>query len=725
MPDDHALLEDLIDDGKIGEARRVLEKISPETKAEESLRYAIAEQLITQAELGENPGQADLETYLGASIKRWERLKFADKLLELWLGDLSRGGGIEAVWFEFSRLWEKIPKPQQTRVTAALVRLALAQERADLAAAIFEQTHGGTPRITPQALELSRLYRLAGMTAKAVQALENATGPAVTDLRIALLRELNANDRALVELLAELEVAESLSSDQIELLVAVARGAGQPGRAVPWIERYLQSHPESLAMWRALVVVQRESGEATGAAASQAHVVTLSDRAPQELREWGRLLEGSGQPHEAFDAWSELSLLGDRAALDRLMALNPGLYRDRDLAEVLLEVVPVENHDDYTLTLARMLTGLGRYDESVEAYEAYFEAVPVDTVAMLELAVLQIELYRYDEASRWLQRIKMSDEAQPDTRRKLADAWAALGEFELALAEYRAVAEATGLMDDYGSYFRLARGLGSYEDFVSGLEGVVSTAEADASNYLTLAYGYQLLGEETKAKQTLRDGMARFPENAEMPMRLAYAYSDAKQFRVAQEVVELHPGLGTQVEPTRLYLLLMRLNNDTAAEKRFLERQLSEAVINDPESKQTLARIYLLQGELETAEKYLRELHADLPDDWDVTGDLIVVLQRRGKAKEAQRILAPLLASDHAMAWQLAASVASELGNYADAEVYQTKYLAMVDPATATDWGALGDIRLSRGDVEGSKRAYRRALRAMQLTVLAESKGQP
>jgi len=104
--------------------------------------------------------------------------------------------------------------------------------------------------------------------------------------------------------------------------------------------------------------------------------------------------------------------------------------------------------------------------------------------------------------------------------------------------------------------FDLARGIGEYDDFVAGLEGVVESDEVVAADYLTLAYGYQLLGKDVLAKKALRDGMAKFPENAEMPMRLAYAYSDAKRYRDAQEIIRLHPEIGTAVEPTRLYLIL-------------------------------------------------------------------------------------------------------------------------------------------------------------------------
>lgn len=725
MPDDPTLLEDLIRDQKTAEARRVLEKIPRSERKVDALRYAIAEQRIEQIELGVEPGEADIESYVIRAAKRWKDYAFSDRLLLIWIVDLPRLKSLDLAWLNLTGNWADVPHTQRVRLNEVLVDLSLEMERAELGAALYAQTYGESPELSHHAKELARLFRLAGDADRALHALEKAPGNDLGALRIALLRELNSNDRALTELLKEIENETAMSSEKIQQLVVIARSAGQSGRAIPQTLKFLEANPSDLVVSQGLVILQRESGQAIEAAASQAKVVSLSGRDPAELREWGRLLEGAGQPNEAFDVWIELSLQEDRVALDRMMALNPGLYRDRELADVLLANVPVENQADYTLSLAQLLSTLGRYDEAVIAYELYFDAVPKDHVAMLELAVLEIELYRYAEAAKWLQRVKSEGQGTPSTRRKLGDAWTAMGEFNLALDEYRAVAEATGLLDDYGSYFRLARGVGAHEDFVAGLEGIIRKDAAEPANYLTLSYGYQLLGDEDRSRATLREGMVRFPKNEDMPMRLAYAYSDEKRYREAQEVLGLHPELGRKIEPTRLYLILMRLNEDVVAEKRFLQRKLPDVVQNDPESKQHLARIHSTQGRLDVAERMLRELHDSFPTDWDLSAELIYVLQRRGKHEAAQLLLEPLLVEGSAQAWRLAADVAIQMGEYVNAEGYQVKYLALVSPALPTDWGALGDIRLSRGDRVGAKRAYTRALRELQLTLLASAESEP
>ncbi|MCF3651876.1 tetratricopeptide repeat protein [Opitutaceae bacterium LMO-CP1] len=529
---------------------------------------------------------------------------------------------------------------------------------------------------------------------------------------------MNRNREALNLLLAEATATDEWEAPQVERIAALARAAGEPQVALPIVSAFAAANPEMLAAWRLLGALQRENGRSEAARETQQRVVELTDRDADELRTFAQLLEGTGRPGEAFDVWWELGMKGDRHALDRLVALNPGLYRDHDLLQVLDRMVPVAGHDEYTLLQARFLTEVGRYGEAVEAYRQFLEAEPEAVASWLELARLEVELYRYADAAEHIERVEALGADSVEIRRQLADVWVALGDYEKALPLYRAVAETSGEMDDYGAYFRLARGLGAYEDYVAGLRGVVESAEATASDHVTLAYGYNLLGQPEEAREVLRAGMQRFPEDSEIRLRLAYAFSDVKRYHDAQLVTEGYPGLGSNVEMVRLHLLMMRLNNDLEAERAFLRRELTEAVRADPEVRQALSRAHLAAGQNLEAEQLLRGLAAEFPDDWDILGDLILVMQRLNHNEEAQALLAPHLAADDPRAFKLAADVAAALGEYAKAEQYQIRYLSLVSPAEPTSWGALGDIRLARGDRTGAKRAYQRALRELQFQLL-------
>lgn len=714
LPDDPTLLEKLIEDGKADEAQRQLDQVTPEAFSADPIRYEAAQQRINRLQVWNAKSPGDWEAYLLDAIARWQRNEFAIELLEIWVDDLNQLKDIEPVWEAIARDWALVPGAVRRAVVDRLVALALAHDRPGLAATVHAGTYGESPPDDVTALELARLFRLQGENARALTALNRANSPRAKAMRLTLLRELNQNAAALDQLLAEGAPAGGWTMETITTLTQVARGSAQAEKAIPAVRQFLSQDPGNLEAWRMLVALQRESGSAEAAAASQSRVVGLTDRASDELREWGRLLEGSGQPAKAFDAYAELAARGDIPALERMIALNPGLFRDRELARVLADMVPVPRHDDYTLLLGRILAKLGRYDESIAAYQLYLEVAPRDREALFELGILAIEIYEYQLAVDMLQRIKEADGSDVATIRRLGDAWVKLGEYENALAEYRLAAEMSGLPDDFGNYFRLARVLGDYDGFVAGLEGVVASDEATPSDYLTLAYGYQLLNQDSEAKRVLREGMARFPQNPEIPMRLGYALGDAKRFLEAQEVMSLHPRLGVEVEPTRYYLLLMRLNNDVAAERRFLERDFPDAVWRDPESQRAFASAYLATGQLGNAEEILRQAHAANPMDWELAADLLRVLQQRQKHPEAMRILQPLLDSDVPEASKLAAEVFSSLGRYREAEHHQTRYLEIADPVLPIDWGTLGDIRSSRGDFEGAKRAYRRAVQVFQ-----------
>lgn len=721
LPDDPTLLENLIEDGKAAAAQRQLDQVTEAAYAADPLRYEVAQQRIDRLVIEASDGGEDWPAYLLSAVRRWQENGFAAALWEIWSPDLGRLVDIEPVWLELVRTWGAMPQATRLSVVDPMVTLALARERPDLAAEVFAATYGEAPPEEAAALELARLRRLQGDPAVALVALSAVESPAVAAVRLGLLRELNRNAEALDLLLGSAAPAEAWSLAALQRLGEVARGAQQSARAIPVVQAFVARHPDSQAAWRLLVVLQRESEQAVEAAQSQARVVALTDRELAELKEWARLLEGSQQPDQAFDVYLEIGRQGDVPALERLVALNPGLFRDRDLAAVLGELVPVPNHDDYSLLYARILANLGRYDESIQAYQLYLKTTPRDRAAQFELAILAAEVFEYELAAEVLRRIKDSGIEEVATRRRLGDVWSKVGEYEQALAEYRAAALASGLPDDYGNFLRMARVLGRYDDFVLGLEGVVASSEATPSDYLTLAYGYQLLGQEPEAKRVMREGMQRFPDNPVIPLRLGYAYGDAQRFQEAQAVMARHPELGTAIEPTRFYLLLMRLNNDLAAERAFLASDLAPLVGADAETRRLLAGAYTATRQLARAEDLLRGLHAEEPLHWEIAADLVRVLQLRQKADEAVVILRTLLDENDPARLQLAVEVYSALGQYGEAEYYQTRYLEMADPVLPLDWGTLGDIRSSRGDFRGSKAAYREAVRVFQAGLMTEA----
>ena len=165
----------------------------------------------------------------------------------------------------------------------------------------------------------------------------------------------------------------------------------------------------------------------------------------------------------------------------------------------------------------------------------------------------------------------------------------------------------------------------------------------------------------------------------------------------------------------------MRLNNDIEAERQFLKSNLSPLVLADTEARRLLARAYTSTRQLAKAEAMLRDLHRGDSRNWEIAADLVRVLQLRQKGSEAVALLKPLLQSGGPERMKLAAEVFSNLGDYREAERYQSRYIEVADPVVAADWGALGDIRSSRGNFRGAKDAYRKAVQVFQERLVMEA----
>ena len=86
------------------------------------------------------------------------------------------------------------------------------------------------------------------------------------------------------------------------------------------------------------------------------------------------------------------------------------------------------------------------------------------------------------------------------------------------------------------------------------------------------------------------------------------------------------------------------------------------------------------------------------------------LLSGLGKLKQAEKVILPYLAQPSRDMLKLAAQVYAAAGQYRTAEKYQLQYLANLRQGRAEAWGFLGDIQLSRGDKQLSRRSYHRGL---------------
>ncbi len=723
LPDDPQLIDNLLRDGQTKEARRQFDKVSPAKRAQSADRYRLLELQLARRELPPDDPPA-LDGYWRRALGAWRESRFADAIFFEFRPSIARLRDPAAAWSALAPDFSRAPDRQRAWLVEDFTRAALAAGQEATAAEVFAAGQPAANRTPTDALELARLWQLAGRADAALAALGEDLSPAVTQRRLELLRALNRSREALTLLRARFAAQPDLvaGAAAVEEFGTVALQAGAPAEAVPIYQRHLEKNPRDLAALRRLRDLLVAAGQPAVAAEIARQAAALSARDGNDGRELARILEWSGAPGAAFDAWLEVARAGDLAALDRLIALNPGLYRDNELVAVLERVVPVANRGDYTLHLARLEVTQGRYEQARDYYERYLTAEPASVDVMIELARLLTGLNRFDDAETWLRRGDAARPGDPVVRREIAAVLVLQGRHIEALALYADLARHSPGEDIIEPYTRLAESLGRYDELVRGLRlRIAQAAEPSARDYLMLAYGHEVSGDSAQRRAALDEGLRKLPGSDELRLQLAIAFAASKDFARAQTTLAAHPRLREDPAATALFLETMRLNNDTAAERDFLATPFADAVASDESVRERLARAREGMREYAEAERLWRELLAARPQDPERTADLARVLFLRGRAKDTKALLAPLLREPTPPILRLAADIAQAAGDHRAAERYQVAYLAARRSAPATEWSALGDIRLTRGDRAGAKRAYAEALRRLQAQIASQA----
>ncbi|WP_438483585.1 tetratricopeptide repeat protein [Oleiharenicola lentus] len=723
LPDDPGLLEDLVRDGNTREARRLLAKMSPDERARDARRLRVVELKIARLELKANDAEATTR-FWKLAVDTWRDSQFSGEVFLEFAPVILRLSDPAAAWEMLLPILPGAPEPLRQRLASEFTRAALAASQPAQAAQIFAYAHPAESRTVENSLELARLWELGGKPADALAALGSDQSPAVNARRVAILRELNRNREAFALLRARAEALPDGSPDAalLEELTTVALAAGIPNDAVPLLQRYAAKNPSDLAVQRRLRDLLVTSGRAADAVPAGREAVKLGSRQPADLRDLAKILEYSGEGDQAFDLWLELALQGDLPAVDRLVALNPGLYRDEDLRRALERVVPVPNHNDYTLKLAELEVTVGRYDEGQKYYEQFIAADPTDIDAMLDLADLHHELYRFDQSEKWLRRASALRPKDLALRGRIADSLVLQSRHRDALDYYSVLAQESPVEEVLQPYIVLAETLGRYDHFIRAYRlRIDHSPQPVARDYLMLAYGYELADDPVSREAALAEGRRKLGDNDDLKLSLALALSAEKNYRAAQNSLSGHAALHSNATAATLYLELMRLNNDKAAERAYLAQPLAPALAQNEAILERVGRAQEALGNYKEAERIWRELYVIRPTDFNRTASLARVLLTTGRHVEANQLLAPFLIKPTPEVLRLSAEIATNAGDYKNAETYQLAYLDTVKTAGATDWGALGDIRLSRGDREGAKRAYAEALRRMHGQIRAKS----
>ena len=728
LPSKRDLLERQLRDGQSQKALVTLQGMSARERRKDPEFYALTE-LRLRRELLNVKNPVIVRQQITAACAAAERFKFKAEFNREFLALLHLVPAAGDTREILAPILPRMPLPLRRSVYDVLVAKALAASDPALAAQVFTEFWNSAPADESATAEMIRLWRGAGRPANALAALDAfakasggnlaRTAPALARARVGLLRELGQPGKAFE---AAWELAKSGNAatrrEIFDLLVATARESGRGAEVLAEVRRNAESAPTDENAWRLLAELAVAAGSGEDALAALRRLVELKPEERLYHFKLAQLAEWNAQPELAFDEYRLALKLGEPAAIGRLMALNPGLYRDADLAAALAAAGELLDYGRHGLFLAQLHTAVGNYDEAVRAYERLLRAPGAGLAVLKEYGRLLLDLQDYDRAFLVFRRAAEVDARDLPTRRALAEIHFRLGHFEESFSRYRQLLAAEPDADTLENFIAIAESLGRTREIVAALRRSVSVGVGASSlMYQRLAHFEGMLGDDAAVGETLREGLVRFPQDHALRVQLVYLLVQEQQLAQAVLMLSQHPELRRNADVVQLYVDLLAQSGRVAEAEQFLASGIDTAILESPGVQAIRARLKQARAGVDNAAAPgattladVARLYRDDPGNPTNAAAYALLLVDAGRAKEAERVLRPFLAEPTPAVLQAAAFTYSALGNYTRAEGYQRRYLATQPPERAQALGYLGDILFARGWKMTARRVYQESL---------------
>jgi Flp pilus assembly protein TadD len=482
----------------------------------------------------------------------------------------------------------------------------------------------------------------------------------------------------------------------------------------------VQANPADAGTWR-LIAEIAGADDVELAKEALRKLISLMPGDAKAQKQLAQLYEWNGQPNLAFDLYLKLSEQNDQAALERLIALNPGLYRDKDLLRPLRALSGEAHQEKYRLTLARLLIKHGEYAEAYSLYQMHLQHHPDDAAVMEEYGRTLQRQQAYESAlSIWksLQELKPEDEA---VRGHIAEIYYLLGDFENSLRTYQQLAKRSTDLAAILKYVTLADSLGELQSLGEATARAMELKkQAAPEDFVRLAYTLNLLGADAKRQGVLERGLTLFPTNDTLRIQLAVLLVEKDEGGRALPIMARSHSLKTDLNALRLYLELLIASGNYAAAETFLETGIAEKLLDTQSIVLLRAIIYERNQNNAAAERIHENLYRQHPGENSYALGYLRILIRLGKAPAARKILQSMLKAPTPEILREAARVNAELGDFKEAEKLQALAMEPLGKASLQDWSDLGDIRFSAGNRSAARRAYRQALVAAGINLRSQ-----
>jgi tetratricopeptide (TPR) repeat protein len=722
LPSDRQLLERQLRDGYTDRALQTLRRLSGKERSKRPGYYAVLE-LRLRRQTADAEAADEINALTVAACRAFEQFDYPADFLSEILALIALGQSANATHELLEPYLLQMPLAARERVYAALVSQALACADPHTAARLTMSYESNAPPSEVTVTNLVRLWRFAERPDFALAAVDRfaaqmrkplpEVSPLLARVRIDLLREVGEPSKAF-EATRDLAAAGNPTArDQLfDLLVTTARESSRAKEIVPDLQRQVAAQPENPKLWPLL-------GEAALAARNPALAIeayqkhsALQPDASSLLLDLARLCEGNNRPQMAFDYYLKLLPKSEPIAIDRLLALNPGLYRDGELVEALMAVTEFVFQNNHGLELARLEASVGRFEAALRNYDRLVRERRRDFELLVEYGELLMNLFRYDEALLVFTQAEQLRPSDLKVGKAIAECLFRKDDYAAALVRYRGLADQKPGAVSLEYYITLASSLGRLEDIIHGLNRKLeSSADGNRYDYVRLVDAYSLKGEDDQVLKVALAGLKLFPDDNNLRQHGVDVLRKRNNHAEAARLLSGHPGVKTDPEVAESYLHVLVDAKDYRQAESFLASGVGQSILLTPGVMEIRAYLHEVNDRPQEAKVLYAELYERDQQSVQYAMNYARVLCRLRQPREAEKVLAPFLSQPSLEMLRLAAVVYADGGDYAKAETYYRRSLEASGNAGAPDWRFLGDILAARGDKTKADEAYRQALR--------------
>ena len=427
--------------------------------------------------------------------------------------------------------------------------------------------------------------------------------------------------------------------------VQLAR-AGRYDESMTYMETVLQRRGDTHFDFLALSAAETDPDTRAGLLQSFDRLLEKHPSNGQLLFGKAVLLQQDDRPEEALELLEAQPANTREAAPLLLHARLLQSLKRGDKALPLLEKGIRQHPDDkrLRLTYARLLVEQDRLDDAKGEFASLVQQFPEDDDLRFSLALVCLEAEAWREAIVYLEELVERGSHVDAAHYNLARAYEALKQPESALIEYQLVGPGNDFLPAQARQTDLLLNSQRLDEASARLASARENQPDYAIQlYLIEAEALAKLQQEERAWLLIQQALEQFPDD------LNLLYTRAMLAEKRDDLEQLEQDLRFILEREPDNTMALNALGYTLADRttRYSEAQaLIELALQlnpgDPATLDSLGWVNYRQGNLEEAERLLREALARFPDH-EVAAHLGEVLWARGKQREARKVWASAL----------------------------------------------------------------------------------